>query len=129
MPTPISYPISGNPNFNFVDMGVLAPILSSPPQNGQPDMSKKDTLSFKANNTALATNVRSVEMNVGNEDAAVTACWPKITGKGNVGLYIPSGAGAPTWAAYMEGSLYYDTATRKLMLATNSAWVIVGTQS
>lgn len=108
-----------------LDQEVLLPRTA----RGEEDFAKTDWFKITANDTALATNVRKVTLSAGNDDATVTAAWPAISGKGNVGLFIPSGAAAPTWAAYMEGSLYYDTATRKLMLATNAAWVIVGTQS
>jgi hypothetical protein len=117
-----------NPALKVTDVGTSRVLNSSTITSGI-DKTFYEYLEIKTNKAALGTNIRELELICSNGYATDTMVWPRITGKGNVGLFVPSGAAAPTWAAYMEGAIYFDTATHKLMVATNAAWVVAGSQS
>lgn len=117
-----------SPALKITDVGTSR-VIDASTSTSTIDKTKYEYLEIKTNKAALGTNIRELELICSSGYATDTMVWPKITGKGNVGMFIPSGAAAPTWAAYMEGSLYFDTATHKLMVATNAAWVVAGTQS
>ena len=114
-----------SPALKVTDTGTTRVLTST----GTIDKTYYEYVNIKTNQAALATNVRVLELECSNGYSSDTMVWPKITGKGNVGIFIPQGSGAPTWAAYMEGALYYDTTAHKLYVATNAAWVVAGTQS
>lgn len=114
-----------SPALKVTDVGTSRVVTSV----GTLDKTYYEYLEIKTNKAALGTNIRELELICSSGYATDTMVWPKITGKGNVGLFIPSGAAAPTHAAYMAGAIYFDTATGKLMVNTGSAWAIVGTQS
>lgn len=108
-----------------IDTATLAPALAT----GREDQSKTDYLKITANGAALATNIRSVTLTASNDDATVVGAVPVIAAQGGLhGVIVPSATANPTWAAWMKGMLLYNNTDNKLYIATNAAWVVVGTQ-
>jgi|GEM_PF-2705270 hypothetical protein len=102
------------------DLGTLRPRLAT----GREDTTRTDYLSVTANGTALAANIRAVDVAAGNDDATVTAAILRFGAKGGAhGVFIPRVAAPPTWAAWMTGMLIYNNTTNQAMIATNAAWV------
>lgn len=99
---------------------------------GAENMDKSDYLKITANDTALAAGVGSIVIEAANADDTGTAHMAiQLKGKGTSGLTFPLAklAASPTWAAWMEGAMYYNTTDHKVYIATNAAWVVVGSQS
>lgn len=108
------------------DTGTLRPRLAT----GREDTTKTDYLGITANGTALATNIRAVDLTAGNDDSAVTAAVLRLGSKGGThGFIVPRVAALPSWAAWMTGMVVYLNSDNKLYVATNAAWVVVGTQT
>ena len=98
---------------------------------GREDLAKSDYLKVTGNGATLATGVRTVDIKATNDDDTVapSVCL-RLQAKGTSGLlFIPQLAASPAWAAWMEGAIYYNTTDRKVYVATNAAWVVVGTQT
>ena len=124
------------------DAAVLAPKATT----GQDDVSKKDYLELKVNNTALNATDRVIELNAQNDDAASTATnvHTKIAGKGKSLMFLGSFANVaalPTAGAEYGGALAMvlvsgtgATALYKLYICTYNGssamvWAVVGSQS
>lgn len=104
-----------------VDAGTLAPKTT----NGPIDQAKTDFLKITGNGATLATGYRTVDIAATNDDATVANVCLRLQPKGAGVTFLGAQAAPPTWAAWMEGSVMYDTTAHKLKVATDSAWVAV----
>lgn len=122
---PKTFTVDSQNGLKVLDQEVLKPLNTT----GDENFAQTDYLQVIVNDTALTTNIRMVTLQATNDNASVTSVWMKLQTKGVGGLFIPSVTSPPTWASYMEGAVVYNNTDRKLYLATNAAWVVVGTQT
>lgn len=109
------------------DAGVLAPVQTT----GEKNLDKIDYLKVRADDTALDTNQRQVELIACNDDATVTGTFLKLGGTGTGMIILPKIATAarPTATAALNGAMYYDTTDHKVRVCANGTWTVVGTQT
>lgn len=101
------------------DVEAIKPIN---PTTGRFDNDKSDYLQVNGNGTALLAANRAVDLQAGNDDAAVTSVHLRLLAKGG-GVMLPrlATAALPAWNTALRGLMIYDTTTNKVVVYEGSS--------
>ncbi|MCE2925820.1 MAG: hypothetical protein LW822_10310 [Phycisphaeraceae bacterium] len=105
------------------DVEAIKPIN---PTTGRFDNDKSDYLQVNGNGAALVGANRAVDLQAGNDDAAVTSVHLRLLAKGG-GVMLPklTTAARPAWNAALKGLLIHNTTTDKMNFYGASAIEVV----